>query len=167
MAKPRRSIVLLRWSVEWIGSALLWSLFVGSTAWPEVLAGAAAAAASTYGLEVVEFRRLAQLAVRARWFAQAAWVVWYVPIDTWRVLAVLVRHLVGREPAASRLVAVPYADTADDDASATRRALATAYTTMTPNSVVLDVDTSRGLLLVHELRESRTPRMTRALGATA
>lgn len=166
MARSRRVRVLLRALAEWVAFGVLWLLFVGTVAWPELLVGAAAAAASTYALRTVEFRRLARLAPRAG-FAQIAWLPGYALSGTWQILGVLGRHLLGREPAPSLLYATPYDVNGDDDASATKRALATAYTTMTPSSVVLDVDTSRGLLFIHQLRDSPTAKMTRALGAKA
>lgn len=158
---------LLGLASVWVASYLLWLLFADSTAPAELVVGVAAATIATWGVQAVEVRRLAQLAPRARWLARALWLPWYVLVDTGRILAVLLRQLVRHEPAHSLLFATPYDANGDEDEAATKRALAIAYTTMTPNSIVIGVDTSRGLLFFHQLRESPTSRMTRSLGAKA
>ncbi|TMA33768.1 MAG: hypothetical protein E6J88_00480 [Deltaproteobacteria bacterium] len=67
--------------------------------------------------------------------------------------------------AESLFFSVPFDAGGDDDESAFRRALAVAYTSATPNSVVIGIDRKRGLLIYHQLRKSRIAEMTRRLGA--
>jgi len=163
---PPARRVLVRSLVDWVVYALLWLLFVGATSWPELAAGAAAAAIATYATKVVELRKFAQVAPRLGPFAQAWRLPKYVVVGTWELAKVLARRLLGR-PAASLVIATPYVANGDDDASATMRALATTYTTITPNFVVIDIDRRRGLLFFHQVSESDTPEMTLRLGATA
>jgi hypothetical protein len=60
---------------------------------------------------------------------------------------------------------VPFEAGGDDEASAFRRALAIAWTTATPNFVIVGVDRRRGLLVYHQVRKSGIPEMTKKLGA--
>ena len=46
-----------------------------------------------------------------------------------------------------------------------RRILATFYTTMAPNFIVIGIDFRRSRMLFHQLERSSVPRMTKALGA--
>ncbi len=158
---------LARWASLWVVFYLLWLLFAGSTAIAELVVGVPVASMATLAIESVQACRMAQVALRGRWFARALWLPWYVLVDTGRILVVLVRHVLRIEPAPSLLFATPFNANGDDDEAATRRALATAYTTMTPNSIVIDVDTSRGLLFCHQLRETATSKIMRSLGARA
>ncbi|HEX5435401.1 MAG TPA: hypothetical protein VFY05_14270, partial [Candidatus Angelobacter sp.] len=46
-----------------------------------------------------------------------------------------------------------------------RRSLAVAGTTVTPNFIVIGIDTRRELLLFYQIRRNGIPRITKALGA--
>jgi len=64
------------------------------------------------------------------------------------------------------MVAVAFDPGAPDEPhDAARRALAIAYSTMTPATVVLGIDQQTGRMLYHQLERSELPRMTRNLGA--
>jgi multisubunit Na+/H+ antiporter MnhE subunit len=70
--------------------------------------------------------------------------------DTFVVSGALVRVLRGRAPA-DRLEEIPFDPGGDDARSAAARALTVASTSAAPNSIVVDVDRERGVLLVHRL----------------
>jgi multisubunit Na+/H+ antiporter MnhE subunit len=70
--------------------------------------------------------------------------------DTFVVSGALVRVLRGRAPE-DRLEEIPFDPGGDDARSAASRALAVAGTSAAPNSIVVDVDRERGVLLVHRL----------------
>jgi hypothetical protein len=78
---------------------------------------------------------------------------------------VLARQIFLGKPADSLFHSVRFEVGGDDDESAFRRALAIAYTTATPNFVIVDIDRERGLLVYHQIKQSRIPEMTRQLGA--
>jgi hypothetical protein len=66
-----------------------------------------------------------------------------------RDLVLLIRALAAREP--GRVVEVPFAATGEDPRSAARRALAVAGGSLAPNSIVIEIDAERGVLVRHEL----------------
>jgi hypothetical protein len=66
-----------------------------------------------------------------------------------RDLPLLVRALVAREP--GRVVEVPFAATGEDPRSAARRAVAVAGGSLAPNTIVIEIDAERGVLVRHEL----------------
>jgi hypothetical protein len=89
----------------------------------------------------------------------------YMITGSWEIFEVLFRQLFGGRPADSLMLAVPYEAIGDDDASAARRALAVAYTTSTPNFVVVGIDRKRAHLVFHQIKRSPVLQVTKNLGA--
>jgi multisubunit Na+/H+ antiporter MnhE subunit len=164
MTKARVRLNLL---LAWATLLLLWLVFAGSTSAPEVLVGALAAALGAYAMRRVELREIVRVAPLPRGFAQAWRLPWIVLTGTGEMLAVLARQLFAGVPAPSLLFETPYAADADDGHDATMRALATTYTSISPNFVVIDIDREQGLLMFHQIAESETPELTIRLGAHA
>jgi hypothetical protein len=73
--------------------------------------------------------------------------------------------LIGGKPAKSLLLAVPYDAVGDDPGDAAKRALAIAYTTSTPNFIVLGIDLSRGMLVFHQIERGPVLEIVKRLGA--
>ena len=73
--------------------------------------------------------------------------------------------LFGRKPADSLLLAVPYEALGDDPGDAAKRALAIAYTTSTPNFIVLGIDKERGTLVFHQIERGPVLEVLKRLGA--
>jgi multisubunit Na+/H+ antiporter MnhE subunit len=142
----------------------LWLALVGAVSAHEALVGLAVAVVAAVGSTIAWPRR--PVAADARSIAQ----LWRFPkvaaVGTWEILAVLARQLVRRIPAESLLLTVPF-DGGEGDRGETRAALAVAYTSATPNFVVLGIDRERKLLVYHQVRRSPVPEMTRRLGAKA
>jgi multisubunit Na+/H+ antiporter MnhE subunit len=147
---PRRGVAVA-WLAWWVVLAALYLLLVDTTLLPELVAGAVIAAVGATGAVLVRGQRHLLLRPRARWLR-----------GTWRPLAglvtdlvplarVLVTHGVLRRPSPSRLVEVPYDHTADDPEDAAHRALTQALGSLAPNTVVVDIDDERGVLLAHQL----------------
>jgi uncharacterized protein YbjT (DUF2867 family) len=63
------------------------------------------------------------------------------------------------------LLAVPYDPISEDAADAALRALAIAYTTSTPNFIVIGIDRKRGQLVYHQIKKSPVLPVTVKLGA--
>ena len=140
-------------------------LYVGKIAADELIIAAVGSIVTATASRIVLATHVAPL--RAQWRAVAQ--IWrlpkYVVTGTWEVLAVLARQVLLRKPAESLFHAVPFEVGADDDESAMRRALAIAYTTATPNFVVVGIDREKALLVYHQIRHSPIPEMTKRLGA--
>lgn len=94
-----------------------------------------------------------------------AWrLPWYVIADVARVTWILLCDLAGHPPG-SHFLSAPWGPVMNNGRDTARRALAVAYTTVSPNCVVIGIDCQRGQILVHELKRSGISRMTRKLGA--
>jgi multisubunit Na+/H+ antiporter MnhE subunit len=159
------SRVVLPWLLLWATSFVLMLLYVGKIATDELIAAAAGSAVAATASRIVLATHVAPLAAQWRAVAQIWRLPKYVVTGTWEVLAVLARQMFLRRPAQSLFHAIPFDVGANDDESAMRRALAIAYTTATPNFVVVGIDREKGLLVYHQIQHSPIPEMTKRLGA--
>jgi hypothetical protein len=157
--------VVLSWLGLWALSLVLILLYVGKVAFDEVIFAALGSIATATGSKLVLETHIAPLKAQWRAAAQAWRLPKYVVTGTWDILAVLGRQIFLRKPAESLFYGVRFDVGGDDDESAFRRALAIAYTTATPNFVIVGIDRERGLLIYHQIERSRIPEMTKKLGA--
>ena len=157
-----------RWALGWISllaaSLGLYFLLAGSLNRGAQVIGAVVAVLAVVGSRAVLRERAARFSGRLRWLVQAWRLPKYAVTGTWEIFVVLFRHLFAGEAARSLFLEVPF-DTGAGEDGATRRALATAYTTITPNFIVLGFDAGRGRMIYHQLQESSIPEMVRRLGA--
>lgn len=94
-----------------------------------------------------------------------AWrLPWYILVDLVQIVWVLVLDFAGR-PAPSLFRSSPWGPVKNNGRETAQRALAVAYTTVSPNCIVIGIDCQRRQLLYHQLRASELPIMTRRLGA--
>jgi len=156
---------VLAWFLLWSLSFALMMLYAGKIAPDEALFAAIGSTISASASKIVLQNRLAPLRGEWRCVAQIWRLPRYIVTGTWEVLAVLARQVFLRKPAPSLRYGVRFDTGGDDDESAFRRALAIAYTTATPNFVILGVDRERGLLVYHQIEKGPIPEMTVRLGA--
>lgn len=164
-AEKSRSHSVLAWVVQAVVALGLWFLFVANFTLHELLVGAVVAAIGATLSEVVRRRGVAWFDARGRDLAQVFRVPKYLVTGTWEILTVLFAQLFLGERAKSMLLAVSFDPGGDDAESVARRALAVAYTSATPNFVVLGVDREHGRLIFHQIKRSSVPEMTKRLGA--
>jgi multisubunit Na+/H+ antiporter MnhE subunit len=156
---------VLSWLLLCVVSFALMLLYVGKVAPDEIFFAAVGSAVTATASRIVLATHIAPLAAQWRAVAQIWRLPRYVVTGTWEVLEVLARQIFLRKPAESLFHAVPFEVGSDDDEDALRRALAIAYTTATPNFVIVGIDRERGLLIYHQIKHSGIPEMTRRLGA--
>jgi hypothetical protein len=90
--------------------------------------------------------------------AIALWrLPWYVLSGTWEMFTILAKDLAGKHPG-SFFRATPF-DRAEGRVGDSQVVLATAYTTVAPNFIVIGV--SEDKLLFHQVEQSDVPRMIR------
>lgn len=147
---PRRGLAGA-WLAWWLVLAALYLLLIDTTLLPELITGAVGAAIGATGAVLVRRQRRLLLRPRAHWLRGAWRPLAGMFGDLVPLVRVLVAHGVLRRPASGRLVEVPYAHTADDGEDAAHRALTQALGSLAPNTVVVDIDTDRGVLLAHQL----------------
>ncbi len=146
----------------------LWLLFVGTFSLHELLIGIIAAVLASIGMGVVTLYYQNPFSPAASDLFAAWRLPWYVLSDTWVVLTVAAKDLIGTHRAESLFLVVPFEAGSTRDARMTaRRVLATVYSTIAPNSIVLGINASDRKLLFHQIKRSSVPKMTEQLGAEA
>jgi multisubunit Na+/H+ antiporter MnhE subunit len=145
-------------------SAGLWLLFTGSTRLDEWLVGVPAVVLSAWFLCFV-LRTESPVFEPSLSDVFACWrAPWYFVVDTCVVLRVLVQDLLGRR-ALSLYRFCGFETSTTDARLIARGVLATAYTTATPNTIVLGIDPAQSRMIFHQLERASVPAMTKQLGA--
>ena len=147
---------------------LLWLLFVGTFELHELVVGIIAAVLSSIGMGVIALGYSVPFSPTVT-DVLACWrLPWYLLSDTWVVFEVSAKDLLGVDRAKSLFRVSPFdAGSKKDPRKAARRSLATIYTTVSPNFIVLGVNSSDQKLLFHQIERSSVPKMTKQLGAEA
>ena len=159
----RRLVRLVLHGALWFGA---WLLFVEKLSAAELAIGGACSLIAAFASEIAWGTHLTAFGGDLGALAQVRHLPWLIVKDTLAVFRILVRHVFTRHKAESLMVAVAFDPGAPDEPhDAARRALAIAYSTMTPATVVLGIDQQTGRMLYHQLERSELPRMTRNLGA--
>ncbi len=154
------------WMATWLVHVPLWLSFAANIGWREIVAGSISAAIATVAVAMYAWKGKVCFTLRWRDIVQAWRVPWSALTGTGTVLYGLFRQLFTRDGAPSFLGAVSFdVGGMDDPAAAGRRALAVAYTSFTPNSVVLGIVPGQRLLLYHEIIPDDVSTTTRKLGA--
>jgi hypothetical protein len=143
---------VVSWLGWWVFGFVLWLLYAGTIARLELLAGAAAAAVGATAAELVRSQGVLRFALPGRRLLR----VWRIPGDLLReyaiVLGALARALLRGKRTPGRFQENPYdAGPTTTLAGAGWRALATVGGTISPNTIVIDVDPERDVILVHDL----------------
>ena len=144
--------------------AAFWLLFTGSRRPHEWMVGGVSIACTMVFLTVVYRHELRGFDLG--WSdALALWrTPWYVVSGIGEITVVLWKDLAGQR--AESIFRVCGFRTAEADPRlVTRRALATAYTSIAPNFIVIGIDYRQSRMLFHQIQRSAVPRMTKALGA--
>jgi multisubunit Na+/H+ antiporter MnhE subunit len=140
------------WLTWWLVLAVLWLVLVDRAPSDELVAGALAAALGATGAVLVREQREVLLSPRARWATRA----WRPLLGLVTDLAPLVRVLWRRGIRRRRgdrgaLVELRYAAVGDDGADAAHRVATAVLGSTAPNTVVVEVDVGRGVVLAHRL----------------
>ncbi len=146
----------------WFGFVALWFLFVYQISLPELFAGAGAAALTVLALQKSLKAEPFYFRPRLRWCAQ----VWRLPKiileDFAALFYTLGRHML-RKPGLGLFQVTPFHTSGDAARQAAQRCLATTFMSLSPNSVVVDIDTERELMMFHQVKRTAVPTMIREL----
>jgi hypothetical protein len=143
----------------------LWILFVGGTRRNEMIVGVGVlffTAAFLYRVWQIE---TLNLSLSLEDIAQAWRIPWYILSGIYEIVVILTKDLLGIKRTDSFYRASGFKTSKSDPRLVGRRILATFYTTMAPNFIVIGIDFRRSRMLFHQLERSSVPRMTKALGA--
>jgi hypothetical protein len=142
---------VLGWLVMWVALFWLWLLLAGDWNRIEIIAAACGASvAATIG-EIARTRADVAPRVPLRWFARAWSVPHQIVIDFGIVTWALARSLVGRRVVRGEFRAHPFP--AGEGSGV--RAWAVWAAQFSPNAYVVEIDTERELVLVHDLVPNR------------
>lgn len=142
----------------------LWILFVDGTRRDEMIVGAGVLLLSGAFLYAVWRNDSLSLEVRLGDLVQAWRIPWYLLSGIYEIVVVLVKDLLGTRASSFYRVS-GFKTSGSDPRLVARRVLATFYTTMAPNFIVIGIDFRQSRMLFHQLERSSVPRMTKALGA--
>jgi len=139
----------------WLALVGWWVLLVGTNAGLELVAGACAAGLGTAFAVDVRRRRLLRFRFEPRWLAKTLNAPWKVVRELGIVLWALALHLTRVRPVRSAYRAFAFPAGRSDSISAGRRAVATLADGLSPNTLPVDMDCERGVVLRHELDPRR------------
>lgn len=149
---------------DFIAMAAVWLLFTWTWKLSGLLAGTCAAAIGTIAIVVVKDQDFARFSPKPKWLLHVVALPWAVLKDTVIVFRAGAKYALKRK-SDGYLVAVDFNAGGDDQRSSARRALATALTTIPPNSIVLGIDKKANKVLLHMLAPAEIPRVIHELGA--
>ncbi len=145
---------------------VFWIIFVGTFSTHELLIGIVGSGLATAGVVVVNLEYPFRFAPTLTDVLSLWRVPWYLVSDTREIFVVAVEDLLGIKAAKSLFRIVPFdAGKKDNPRAAARRLLAVIYTTITPSTIVLGVNSNDHKMLLHQLERSPIQKMTKDLGA--
>ena len=145
--------------------ALLWILFVGGTRRNEIIVGTVVLSFSSAFLYQVWRIETLNVDFSLKDLAQGWRIPWYVVTDSCIIVAILLRDLLTAKRAGSFYRVSRFKTSESDARLVARRVLATFYSTMTPNSIIIGIDSRQNRMLVHQLKRSSISKMIQALKA--
>lgn len=163
MRLPNAKDVLLS-GVEWILLLGLWMLFVSQWKKDEFLIGIAVAFVGAVADAIVKSEGFGKFSPRPTWVLLIFWTPYYIAKGVWATLKAFCAELFGYSPQ-SQFIAKPYKPGKSADAtSSAKRALATAYLTIPPNSIVVGIDSEHEQVLIHQIMPEPVSLMAQKLG---
>lgn len=131
---------------------LFWIVFVGTFSLHELLIGIVGASLASIGLAIINFFYPARFSPTLSELLSLWRLPWYLLSGTWEIALVAGKDLLGVKRAQSLFRVVHFdAGKFEDPSDVARRVLAVVYTTVTPPSIVLGVNTSDQKLLFHHI----------------
>jgi multisubunit Na+/H+ antiporter MnhE subunit len=145
------------WLSWWLILAALYLVIDDSVLVPELAVGAFAAAVGATGATLVHRERRTLLRGELRWLRAVPPTLSRLVGDLWPLARVLVQRGLLRRGGAGVTVEVPFDATTDGPRDTARRAATEALGTLAPNTIVVRIDTDRGVLVAHQLAPTDDP----------
>ena len=129
-----------------------WMLFVATTQVPDLALGAASAVLTTLLVTLIRRQSGHRVAFCAAWLPSLLFLLPRLFADTATVFAALFQQIFRGRPVRGAFRAVPYAGVyATEPEASAADAFVLAANSLTPNTIVLDIDRVEGLVLLHQL----------------
>jgi len=142
-----------------------WILLVAGLKRDEMIVGALCVMASVLFLQFVYRCEDQALDLRLHDLIQAWRLPGYILKEGWTITRILLKDLAGVKRAGSFYRVCGFKTGKYDPLLIARRVLATAFTTMAPNSIIIGIDYEQSRMLFHQLERGSVPKMTQELGA--
>jgi hypothetical protein len=164
-----RPSLFLRRIAAWCAAAVfaggLYLLLIDTTSLPELIVGAGAVALAATGFELAREQQTAGgLTARLRWLGTLYRPLLKVPSDIAVLSLLAFRQLIRPEPVNGTFRAVHFGCGPEHDIESGRRALAEAFGSFAPNTIVIGVHVEAELILGHQLRHTGGPEAIDMLG---
>ncbi|HZQ56198.1 MAG TPA: hypothetical protein VFB14_28670 [Bryobacteraceae bacterium] len=155
---------VLKYGAGWAAFLALWLLFVSTISLSELAAGAVGS-----GIALLALNRSVKadplcFHPRAHWLAEARRLPGMLLHGLAALFAVLIRRVQGKRPT-SVLQLARFSAGGSTPRDGARRALLVLLLTTPPNSVIIDIDTERNLVMFHQVKKTSVPEIVRELEA--
>jgi multisubunit Na+/H+ antiporter MnhE subunit len=144
-----------------------WILLVAGTKPHELIVGVVSVSAAALFLYQVKRSETLELRFRLADVITGWRVPGYLVVDVWVIVRILMLDLLRIKRARSHYRVWRFKTAKRRPVSATRGVLATLYTTMAPNSIVVGIDYKQQRVLIHQMERSELTATERELGAKA
>jgi hypothetical protein len=142
-----------------------WIILVAGIKLHEMIVGAASIVAAAIFLYAVNRTEMQRFDFQWRDIATGWRIPGYLMSDLYQITVVLLRDLLGKGEAGSFYRVCRFKTAKASARLLARRVLATAYTSATPNSIVIGIDYEQNRLLMHQIVRSPVTKMVQSLGA--
>ncbi len=156
---------VVAWTAGFVLAGALYLLLIDITTLPELIVGAVAVALAASAFELAREEQIAGgLSARMRWLATLHRSLKTVPSDIALLSLLAVRQLVRPRQVNGTFRAVPFRCGDEEELETGRRAMAEAFGSFSPNTIIVGVDGERELILGHQLRPRGGPETIDVLG---
>jgi hypothetical protein len=140
------------WAAGFVLAGAFYLLLIDITSLPELIVGAVAAALAASAFELArEQQTVGGLSARLRWLGTLHRPMKNVPGDIAMLSLLAFRQLVRPKSVNGTFRAVPFRCGDDQQLETGRRAMAEAFGSFSPNTIVVGVDGEQELILGHQL----------------
>ncbi len=146
-------------------AVVLWLIFVASFNPHEMMLGAASVLLTMLFLYSVARSLGLNLEMRLHDVAQGYRIPWYELTGNWEIVLVLFKDLLGIAPAQNCFRVCGFDSSRHDPVRASRTVIAVAFTTASPNCIVIGIEPALSRMLFHQISPTGVQRMAKALGA--
>jgi multisubunit Na+/H+ antiporter MnhE subunit len=153
---------LVYWCVEWVLLFVLWLAIAGFSR-NEMIAGSAASAVAAGAVEAVRGLEYPRFYPYLRWILEAWRIPGQIAADTVLLVRKLGRMIFLGDRDTGHFQSIPFRAHGNDSRCVARRALATTYVTLPPNSIVIGIDRDHDWMLIHFLEPAPLPPIIRLL----
>lgn len=155
--------MILGSTIEWVVLLALWMAFVSQAKKDEFLIGLAVALIGALADATVKRQEFFKFEPKASWIFYGLTLPWYATRGFLLTMKAFFMRLSGKHPD-THFRTYGYDATGDESRAAAKRAIAVAYLTIPPNSIIVGIDKEQGRVLTHQIISTRSNMLEKKLG---